>query len=680
MLYIKKISLSIGLILFGSIVTFSQNTNANNDLIEKIIENIAEQSDEELDYSNLLEEMNMLITNPISLNTADEKELKKLFILNQNQIASFIKYREGTGTIFSLYELQLIPGFSEELIRMIKPFISVTQNAEREFDSKPKAQHKLLLKTEKTLEEEKAYTSTNPNSKFLGSPWKYYTRYQYLSPKKKMTFGFTSEKDKGEPFFKGENSSGFDYYSGFFQYKLKGIIKQINIGDYQVKFGQGLNLWSGLSSGKSSLTTQNANKSQGIKSYKSTNENQFFRGASLLLTPIKNSELAVFASYLNKDASLNSDSIETSVSSIVNTGFHRNLNEFDKKHQLNERVLGSYFYLNLKKVELGISYLQSEYSLQILPENKAYNQYRFKGTKNQNISLTYQTQYQSIHLFGEVAQSKSGGRAFIQGANIQAHSRLNLELIYRKYDPDYHAFFSSAFSEQSSNQNEEGFYFGAEFHPIPKWTIKAYYDQFQFPWLKYTANAPSNGHEYFSQLEFTPNSSTSIYFRYKQENKPVNNSSEIIKGLTIQKKNQYRLHLSTRLDDNWEIRNRIEIAQYKKAGSKESGYLLYQDIRYQFSEKPISMNLRFALFDTDSFNSRIYAYENDILYAYSVPAYYLQGSRFYFNFNWKINRNCKIYLKYAQTKYANLTKIGSGNSEIDGNKKSEIKLLLKLRL
>jgi len=342
--------------------------------------------------------------------------------------------------------------------------------------------------------------------------------------------------------------------------------------------------------------------------------------------------------------------------------------------------LGSYLSLNLKKIELGFSFLQSGYSNQIQPEKKAYNHYRFNGTTNQNISITYQTQYRSIHIFGEIAQSKSGGKAILQGANIQAHSRLNFELIYRKYDPDYHAFFSNAFSEQSQTQNEEGFYFGAEFHPIPKWTVKAYYDQFQFPWLKYTANAPSSGHEYFFQLEFTPNSSTSIYFRYKQENKPANNSSEIIKGLTIQKKNQYRLHLSARIDDNWEIRNRIEIAQYKKDGIKESGYLFYQDIRYQFSEKPIAMNLRFAIFDTDSFNSRIYAYENDILYAYSVPAFYLQGSRLYFNFNWKVNRYCKIYLKYAQTKYANLTHIGYGNSEITGNTKSEVKLLLKLRL
>lgn len=672
-------SICIGLFVI-SFSAYNQKASTNSDLVEKIIENIAEQSDEELDYSTLLDELNLLTQNPIDLNNAGNKELTQLFILNQNQITNFIKYRDATGLILSLYELQLIPGFSEEIIRMIEPFVRLNQNIDHEFRTNLKAKHQLLLKTEKNLETEKAYNSNNPKSKFLGSPWKLYSRYQYTSPKRKLTFGFTSEKDKGEPFFKGENSAGFDYYSGFLQYKTQGIVKQINIGDYQVKFGQGLNLWSGLSAGKSSLTTHNANKSQGIKTYKSTNENLFFRGASVLLCPVKNIEIALFASYLNKDASLDSDSIQTSVRSIVNTGFHRNQNEFDKKHQLEETVLGSYMYINLKKIELGVSYLQSSYSPQIRPENKAYNYHRFKGSKNRNLSITYQTQYRSIHLFGELAQSKSGGIAILQGANIQAHSRLNLELIYRKYDPDYQAFFSNAFAEQSRTQNEEGYYFGAEFHPISKWTIKVYYDQFQFPWLKYTTNAPSSGHEYFSQLEFTPNSSTSIYFRYKQENKAVNNNSEIFKGLVIQKKNQYRLHLSARLGNNWEIRNRIEMAQYQKKDTKESGYLIYQDIRYQFTQKPIAINLRFALFDTDSFNSRIYAYENDILYAYSVPAYYLQGSRFYFNFNWKINRYCKIYLKYAQTKYANRTHIGSGNSEIKGNTKSEVKLLLKLRL
>ncbi len=666
-------------LLCCALITKSQNTASQNDLIENLIESIAEQSEEDLDYSNLLDELNILLTDPINLNSANENDLNKLFILNKNQITNFIKYRESTGQIFSLYELQLIPGFSSEIIRTIAPFVSLKQMAQDTLSKRKKAKHMLLLKSERTIEEEKGYTTENANSRHLGNPWKYYSRYQYTSPEKNVSFGFTSEKDKGEPFFEAENKNGFDFYSAYIQYNSKGILKQVNLGDYQIKFGQGLSIWSGLGGGKSSLTTHNAYKSQGIKSYKSTDENQFHRGISLLLAPLKNVNFALFTSYKKKDGTLQSDSIKPFISSIVNTGFHRNSSEFDKKHKLEEMIFGSYLSANLKKIELGISFLQSKYTPEIKGTDAAYNFHGFKGSENRNISLYYETQFRSIHLYGEIAQSKSGGKALLQGANIQAHPQLNFELIYRKYDPDYHALFSNAFAEQSKTQNEEGFYMGVEFHPYPKWTLKAYYDQFQFPWLRYSANSPSEGHEYFSQLEFTPNNSVSVYFRYKQESKPENDSSGVIKSLVDQKKNQYRLHLSAKLNENWEIRNRIEISQYQKENINENGYLLYQDLIYHFTNKPISLNLRYALFDTDSFNSRIYAYENDILYAYSVPAYYLKGNRFYINFNWELNRHLKLYARYSQTKYSNQTSIGSGNSEIKGDTKSEIKLLLKFR-
>lgn len=659
-------------------ITYSQSKTSQEDLIENLIEAIAEQNEEQFDYSNLLDELNELLQNPINLNTTTANELEKLVILNQNQIENLLNYRKTTGQIFSLFELQLVPGFSYELIRSIEPFVSVEKSNESALENK-RAKHILFLKTERTLEKEKGYSTKENESNYTGSEWKLYKRYQYTSSNRKLLIGITSEKDKGEPFFKGENSSGFDYYSGHIQYNLQGIVKQINLGDYQVKFGQGLNLWAGLSSGKSSFTTQNANKSQGIKSYKSTNENQFLRGVSVLLQPTKNSKFAVFVSNIKKDGTLNSDSINPYISSIINTGLHRTESEFEKKGKLDEKLIGSYFTINFKNIEFGASFLQTEYSPRIWNNKEAYQYFNFNGNKNSNLSLTYETQMKSMHLFGEIAQSKSGGRAIIQGANIQLHPQINIECIYRKYDPDYHSFHSNAFAEQSKTQNEEGFYFGVEFHPIPKWTMKAYYDQFRFPWLRFSSNSPSDGHEYFSQLEFTPNRTVSAYFRYKQENKKVTQNTETIINLVEQKKNQYRFHISAKLNDNWEIRNRVEISQFHENQERESGYLLYQDLIYRFSKLPIAMNCRYAIFATDSFNSRIYAYENDVLHAYSIPAYFGKGNRLYLNLNWKLNQNFKLYLKYSQTKYSDRNTIGTGNSEINGNTKSEVKILLKCR-
>lgn len=68
------------------------------------------------------------------------------------------------------------------------------------------------------------------------------------------------------------------------------------MGDYQIKFGQGVSLWSGTGNKKSAFTTQNARKQKGVKAYKSTDENKFFRGTAITLSPLKNLTMVGFAS------------------------------------------------------------------------------------------------------------------------------------------------------------------------------------------------------------------------------------------------------------------------------------------------------------------------------------------------------------------------------------------------
>jgi hypothetical protein len=676
----KNINTTALLLLLTIVPTlnFAQSTVSQSDLIEKLIENLAEQSEEDLDYTNLLDEFNNLINNPVNLNSANFSELKKLYFLSDNQIKNLISYRDKTGQILSIFELQIIPGFSYELIRNIESLISV-KTSHQKIQLRKNSSHLLLLKTEKNIETEFGYITDNENNRYIGSPLKYYTRYQYQSKNRDLEVGVTGEKDKGEPFFQDQNKSGFDYYSAHVQFKSKGILQQVNLGDYHIKIGQGLMLWSGMTPGKSSFVINNSKRYQGVRAYRSTDENKFFRGVSTIINSMKNTRLTLFYSNKRRAANLKTDSTTSSISSILNTGYHRNRNELNKKHKLQENVIGGIINLNTNKFKLGLSFLQYDFSKKIIPQASPYNFFNFRGKRNYNIGVNYETHFKSIHLFGELAKSKSGGMAIIQGLNIQTHQQLTIEIIYRKYAKDYHAHFTSSFGEGSHTQNEEGIYIGVKLHPLPKWTIMAYFDMFEYPWLKSNIKAPAEGHEYFSQIEFTPSKSLSFYLRFRQKNKPLNNGSPKNKSVVITQKNQSRIHLSYQINANWEIRNRLEFSTYKKEKEQEQGFLFYQDLIYHFQKYPINLSCRDAIFDTDSYSTRIYAYENDVLYAYSIPAYYDKGSRFYFNVNYKISRNLTFYARYSNTKYSNKEIIGSGTSKINGNTKSEFKLMAKLR-
>jgi hypothetical protein len=139
--------------------------------------------------------------------------------------------------------------------------------------------------------------------------------------------------------------------------------------------------------------------------------------------------------------------------------------------------------------------------------------------------------------------------------------------------------------------------------------------------------------------------------------------------------------LSYRVLETFTLKNRFEQVIYNDGINSESkGYVVYQDLSYKPKTIPMTFSLRYALFDTDDYNSRIYAYENDILYSFSVPAYYGKGSRFYIMTKVKLRKNIDFWLRFSQTYFTDRSVISSGLTEIEGNIKSEIKFQIRIKI
>jgi len=129
------------------------------------------------------------------------------------------------------------------------------------------------------------------------------------------------------------------------------------------------------------------------------------------------------------------------------------------------------------------------------------------------------------------------------------------------------------------------------------------------------------------------------------------------------------------------MNNRFEVVETRMEGTgKHYGYLVSQDISYKPAGLPASVTIRYALFDTWSYNERIYSYENDVLYGYSVPAYEGKGIRCFLLVSWSPVRKLEVWVRYAQTFYTDRDIIGTGLDQIDGDLKSEIKLQLRIRI
>ena len=205
-----------------------------------------------------------------------------------------------------------------------------------------------------------------------------------------------------------------------------------------------------------------------------------------------------------------------------------------------------------------------------------------------------------------------------------------------------------------------------------------YTDLFNFPWMRYRVDAPSLGYEILTQAIWSPNRETRLALRVRAVSKQQNDALEnTINYLVPVEKENYRIDLSYKVGKAWTFRNRGELVRFKKDTEKQSGFMLYQDIIYKPMSSRISGNCRIALFDTDGFDSRLYAFENDVLYSYSIPAYQDSGIRYYLNGRYRLGKAIDLWLRYATTVYTNKKEIGSGLDLISGRCKSDIKIQLR---
>jgi len=685
----NKILYLLGLIFTAFHGMAQEPFMSDQSILSDLIEDIASSTEESLDYALLYEDLIYYAQHPLNLNDASEEELQKLYLLTDYQIQSLQHYIKSHGPLRSVYELQLVYGFDEQLIRKLSPFIK-TQPPDNRHDISVKnavryGRHQLFMRSTRVLEEQKGYAEI-PDSvlehdpdknRYLGNPYKIYTRYTF-SYKQQIQMGFVAEKDPGEEFFTGSNQHHFDYQSAHFFLNKKGTIRKIALGDYQASFGQGLILWSGMGFGKSPYVLNNSKHGRGLNKYSSTNENQFMRGAAGTIR-FNDIEFTGFYSNKNIDANItqydSSKNIVQKVSSLQNSGIHATPSQLNDEDVLNEQMMGGHVSYHAIKYRIGATILYYTYDAIIMKEPAPYNQYDFSGRDNINAGIDYKFIIKDAYFFGESAIGKNKGIATINGANLSLFPGFDMSLIHRYYQKDYQAYYSNAFSENTTTSNEAGFYTGVKASLLPKWTFSAFCDVFSFPWLKYLVDAPSYGSDYHFQADYMASDNLNMYWRIKQNIKQRNSGADSL-YLNLPTNNystKLRYHIAYKITDALHLKNRIELHKYKTQTNSSNGFLVYQDIGYKTPGFPLTINFRYAIFDTDSYNTRIYAYENDLLYAFSVPAYYYKGTRLYLLLKYDINQYIDLWIKCGQTYYSNQESIGTGLNEIRGDRKTEIK-------
>lgn len=672
------------LILFTillSLHTYAQEIPVNT---EQQLENLADTDQAETEDDSYLQELEYFRKNPLNLNNAEAEELKLLRILTDLQIANLVAYRKLFGKLISVYELQAVPAWDLITVRRLLPFITVSSSLSLQDEAGKRfrdGEHSLLLRLSQVLEKAKGFDNTTTDTKYLGSPQRLFLRYRYTY-KNLLQFGLAGDKDAGEQFLKGAQRYGFDFYSFHLFARKIGVMQALAIGDFTVNMGQGLIQWQSLAFKKSVDVMGVKRQAAALRPYSSAGEFNYHRGAGITLR--KGSfEATVFASLRKVSANFVADTVnnEEYISSFLTSGYHRTNSEITDRNRLTQTAFGGNIIYRGNRWHLGVNSIYYNFSFPVQKRDEPYNLYAISGKNWYNFSIDYSYTYKNLHLFGEAASDKNFNKAFINGLLISVDPNVDLSFVQRTISAAYQSVNGNAFTENTYPTNESGFYAGISIRPGIGWRIDAYSDIFKFPWLKYLVDAPGSGKDFMAQLTYTPNRQAEMYTRFRNETKKGNQTGNLTTTnfLVSLPRQSWRTQVSYKLNTTISLRNRVELMWFDRKGeNNEKGFLTFVDVLYKPMLKPFSGILRLQYFETDDYNSRIYAYENDVLYSYSIPAFFDKGFRYYISLNYDWGKKLTFWLRWAQTIYKNRDTVGSGLDEIPGNRRSEVKFQVRV--
>ena len=619
---------------------------------ENSIESLIENSGLDKEDTKLMDLIDNLLSNPININKTTIEKLAQIPFINDVEAGKIIHYRNKHGNFSSLKDLYNVNDLTKETIKKVLPFITIIKTKEPAVSNYlsllKKTKFSLRSRFISDLQNRQGYISNS----FAGSKLKSYNRLK-IKYFNKFQLGLLIDKDAGEKSFT-------DFTSYSLGFENLSIFKKIILGNYTLEFGQGLSLWSPYAFSKSSETVNSVIKDdRNITNYYSSDENKFFRGGAAEFN-IYNGKFTFF--YSDKYLDANIDTNSQTVSSLIFSGYHRTGNEILHKNNLQQIAYGARIdYSILQKLDLSVLYYRIKFNYPF-NNSKKYSPF---GSQFSFYSTSYNFLLNNLNINGEFAYN---GISVASINSIYFYLTKNFQFItsIRNYPRNYFSFYSAGFGEKSHTQNETGFYTGF------KWKTKFgiinfYFDQFKFPYPTNNVASSFKGNEILIFFKSRLTRNIQLNLKYNHNKEDISVISLETEKLSTQLKRKIRGELIYTFGKILRLRTRIEylLVSNLSSSSKEKGLLNFQEIK--FHHRSFNIYGRFIIFDTGSYTSRIYEFENDLNGIFTNVPLWGKGIRWYLLIKYRLFKYLYLSLKYSETFKPDLKEISTGLNQIQNN-------------
>ena len=607
----------------------------------------------------------------LRVNFATALDWEQLGALDIFQISNLLQYREATGMIYSAYELLAVKGFDRQLIEALLPRLDFSTEStfpQFKLGNLRHTRHELILRWQQDWPLRQGFRQQDENA-YLGPPFASYLRYR-ARYRDLLEVGLAVQNDAGEPWGGRHQRWLTDHQSAFVSLKNYGPVEKLVLGDYQISYGQGLALWSGGGLAGPGRFASVKRYGRGITAYAGAQETRYLRGMALAIRPLQSLGLEVFLSNKGIDASAGG--------SLQESGLHRNNKELESKNRNRLNLWGTRVNWRKQRLQLNFALMRYQFARAIPVSEVLYRSRRFSGDELTNYSLNVNYLWRNFSFFGEVAADGEGHLAMVGGLESLLADGLHLGLSIRSVGIDYKSLYSAA-PVRRDNAGERGLYLGLDWELSRYCHLKAVFDHYYYPWISFRADAPYSASAQSLILHFPINRAFVINLQLRMRGDMQNGSSEkdqpyLIKRQRVNLRLDIRKELSQSLWLAWRIeQSRVEREQ------EITGLLFYQDFGISLAKK-WDLKARLAFVDVPDYAARIYAYEHDLLYRFSIPAYYGHSFRSYLLCRWQLHPKLGVQGRVSFTSFNDRDIISSGTQEVDGNQLCSLALQLRWKL
>lgn len=592
-----------------------------------------------------------MLDNPLRINLATLAELEEFPLFTRFMAVSLHDYIQRNGFVLSIFELGAVPGFNSEVAASLSPFIDLTTQKRFTISTfrhlLADGRSQLILRGAFYTKIQEGYLpiteealKLKPDSRYIGTPGRVYAQYKFDVPGR-VRFTLTSEKDPGEKLG--------DYIGYSMQVENIGVVSKAVFGDFTARFGQGLVLWNAPSLFSSAAPTALIKQEFGLSSYSSTDENRSFRGAGITISTSR-----VNFSILGSSKSIDARITDDGFTSLLTTGLHNTSTTLERRKNLKLNAIGANCSFNTSWLKVGVSAAAYRYSHPYAGRDSSqiYRQSAF-GNFGANAGADFYAYMSNFRLFGEFASDLSGNPAIITGLSWRKSYNFDISAAVRFYSDEYLSPFGGALSKSGKMRGERAVDLSL--------TNRGYKGNFVRGWLSYAAGMklPRAGFE----LSY-----------------PISDANELLV------KADYRDGRGAlRLQTEWEISRILKLNVRGEANISESdtkptyGWMAYTELIAGLPSGFADGSARVAYFNTPEWENRIYAYERDLLYGFSVPALYGRGIRCYLNFHCAAFSWMDIWLKGSFWHYTDREYTGEGPTRMEGPSSFEIKWEARFR-